>query len=116
MRQNSHIKDTTDFINFVEETIIRQGSILVSTDITSLYTNIPRDDGIKTVCNSYKNFHNNDPPIPSHYLKKRLGVILKENSFEFKGENCLQTHGTAMGTKMAVAFATYSGAKSKLTY
>ena len=34
-----------------------------------------------------------------------LGLILKENSFEFKGENYLQTHGTATGTKMAVAFA-----------
>ena len=32
-----------------------------------------------------------------------LGLILKENSFEFKGEN-YKTHGTAMGTKMAVAF------------
>ena len=34
-----------------------------------------------------------------------LGLILKENSFQFNGENYLQTHGTAMGTKMAVAFA-----------
>ena len=34
-----------------------------------------------------------------------LGLILKENSFQFKGENYLQTHGTAMGTKMAVSFA-----------
>jgi len=34
-----------------------------------------------------------------------LGLILKENSFQFNGENYLQTHGTAMGTKMAVSFA-----------
>ena len=34
-----------------------------------------------------------------------LGLILKENSFQFNGRNYLQTHGTAMGTKMAVAFA-----------
>ena len=34
-----------------------------------------------------------------------LGLLLKENSFELKGENYLQTHGMAMGTKMAVAFA-----------
>ena len=33
-----------------------------------------------------------------------LGLILKENSFQFNGENYLQTHGTAMDTKMAVAF------------
>ena len=34
-----------------------------------------------------------------------LCLILKENSFQFIGKNYLQTHGTAMGTKMAVAFA-----------
>ena len=34
-----------------------------------------------------------------------LSLILKENSFQFNGKNYLQTHGTAMGTKMAVAFA-----------
>ena len=34
-----------------------------------------------------------------------LSLILKENSFRFKGKDYFQTHGTAMGTKMAVAFA-----------
>ena len=104
-RQKSYIKDTTDFINFVEKRIIPQDTILVSMDVTSLYTNIPQEKGIQTVCSSYENFHNNNPPIPSYYLKKILGLILKENSFEFKGENYLQTHGTAMRAKMAVAFA-----------
>ena len=34
-----------------------------------------------------------------------LSLILKENSFQFNGKDYLQTHGTAMGTKMALAFA-----------
>ena len=34
-----------------------------------------------------------------------LELILKENSFKFNGKHYLQTHGTAMGTKVAVAFA-----------
>ena len=34
-----------------------------------------------------------------------LSRILKENSFQLNGKNYLQTHGSAMGTKMAVAFA-----------
>jgi len=35
-----------------------------------------------------------------------LSLILKENSFQFNGKDYLQTHGTTMGTKMAVlAFA-----------
>ena len=113
MRQNSHVKDTTDFINFVEVAIIPQDTILDSMDITSFYTNIPQDDGIQTVCNAYENFHNNNPPIPFHYLKQMLGLVLKENSFEFKGENYLQIQGTAMGTKMGVAFANIFRAEIK---
>ena len=34
-----------------------------------------------------------------------LSVILKENFFQFNGKNYLQTHGTAMVTKMTEAFA-----------
>jgi len=34
-----------------------------------------------------------------------LGLILKENSFQFSRKDYLQTHGAAMGTKMAVVFA-----------
>ena len=66
---------------------------------------IPQEEGITTVCRAYDTFHNNNPPIPTKYLREMLDLILKENSFQFNGENYLQTHGTAMGTKMAVAFA-----------
>jgi hypothetical protein len=104
-QQRSYLKDTTDFINFIEKTKVSQNTILVSMDVTSLYTNIPQEEGIKTVCEAYEKFHNYKPPIPSHYLKDMLGLILKENSFQFMESNFLQTHGTAMGTKMAVAFA-----------
>ena len=84
-KQKSYLKDTTDFINFIEKT--------------------KEEEGITTVCRAYQAFHNNNPPIPSHYLKEMLKLILQENSFQFIGNNYLQTHGTAMGTKMAVAFA-----------
>ena len=42
---------------------------------------------------------------PTHYLREMLGVILKENSFEFNGKTYLQAHGVTMGTKIAVSFA-----------
>ena len=38
-------------------------------------------------------------------LRKALRLILQENSFQFNKRNYWQTHRTAMGTKMAVAFA-----------
>ena len=74
-------------------------------DVTSLYTNIPQEEGITTVCKAYEAFYNRNIPIPRNSLKEMLQLILGENSFSFNGRNYLQTHGTAMGTKMAVAFA-----------
>jgi len=72
---------------------------------TSLYTNIPQEEGITIVCKTYETFHLNKPPIPTLYLRDMLRLILKENSFHFNGKNYLQTCGTAMGTEMPVSFA-----------
>ena len=34
-------------------------------DVTSLYTNIPQEEGIQTVCRAYESFYVNKPPIPT---------------------------------------------------
>jgi len=74
--QESYLKDTTDFINFIERTSVNEQTFLVSMDVTSLYTNIPQEEGIKAVCEAYDKFHNNSPPIPTHYLREMLSLIL----------------------------------------
>ncbi|XP_044176756.1 uncharacterized protein LOC122959498 [Acropora millepora] len=104
-QQKSYLKNTTDFINFIEKTKVPADAVLVSMDVTSLYTNIPQEEGIQTVCTAYETFYKNEPPTPTRLLEQALRLILQENSFQFPGKNYLQTHGTAMGTKMAVAFA-----------
>ena len=73
--------------------------------VTSLYTNILQEEGIHTVCRAYETFYINKSPIPTQLLEQALRLILQENSFQFSGKNYLQTHGTAVGTKMAVAFS-----------
>lgn len=76
-------------------------------DVTSLhmYTNIPQEqEGILTACNLYEEFYDTNPPIPTKFLREMLCPILQKNSFLFNGKDYLQTYGTAMGTKMAVAF------------
>ena len=98
-------KDTTDFINFIEKTRVVENAILVSMDVTSLHTNIPQEEGITIICKAYETLYQNKPPVPSQYLADMLRLILRENSFQFVGKNYLQVQGTAMGTKMAVAFA-----------
>ena len=78
--------------------------MLVSMDFVSLYTNIPQEEGITIVCKTCKTFHQNKPPIPALYLRDMLSLILKDNCILTAKLNYLQTHGTAMGTKMAVSF------------
>jgi len=45
-QQTSSLKDTTDFINFIERTKVPENVILASMDVTSLYTSIPQEEGI----------------------------------------------------------------------
>ena len=80
-------------------------------NVTSLYTNIPQEEGIHTVCRAYETFYINKPPIPTQLLEQALRLILQENSFQFYGKNYLQTHGTAMGTKVETEILSQSELK-----
>ena len=103
--QKCYVKDATDFVNFIERTTLPESAFLVSLDVTSLYTNIPQEEGINTVFRAFENFYKDNMPIPTHSLRKIVRLILQENSFEFNDKNYFQIHGTAMGIKMDVAFA-----------
>ena len=80
-------------------------------DVTSLYTNIPQKEGTEIVCTAYNNYCESEPPIPTKYVRAMLTLILEENSFKFNKKHFLQSCGTAMGTKAAVAFANIFMAK-----
>ena len=69
-------------------------------------------EGITTVCLAYEEFHQGNHPVPTRFLSEMLSLILLENLFQFN-EKYLQTHGTAMGTKMAVAFGNIFMAKTE---
>ena len=85
---------------------IAQKTKVVSKGFDRLYQLYRNNDSPReTVCKAYDSFYKDSPPIPTQHLKRALKLILQENSFEFNGKNYLQIHGTAMGTKMAVAFA-----------
>ena len=74
--QASYLKDTTDFINFIERIKLPKSAILVSMDVTSLYTNIPQREGITTVCHAYEEFHQGNPSVPARFLSEMLSLIL----------------------------------------
>ena len=78
--------------------------ILVTMDVTSLYTNIPQEEGIDTVCRAYEIFYRNEPPIPTQLLKRAFRPILQENSFQFNWKklpsNTWYGHGHENGSRL----------------
>ena len=104
-KQESYIKDTTDFVRFIENTPIPDFAIIATLDVCSLYTNIPQEEGVKVVCKYYNDHYQPNPPILTSTLGDLMKLILKENSSHCNGKHFQQTQGIAMGTKMAVAFS-----------
>ena len=105
-QQKSYLKDTTDFFKFIKNTKVLEDVILVSMDVTSLYTNIRQEEGTDTVYRTYKIFYKNEPPIPTQLLKQVLRLILQENSSQFNGKklpvpsNTWYGHGHGNGSRL----------------
>lgn len=100
----SYLQDTTDFLRKQDSLgPLPPDTLLVSMDVASLYTNIPHQDGIQACEEVWETRTVKDPP--TDVLVRLLTLVLKCNNFEFNGKHYLQVQGTAMGTKMAPAYA-----------
>ena len=104
----SYIKDTTEFINQIEQLKPLTNCKLASIDVSSLYTNIPHEEGIQSalqfLSNHKESYKYPEQPNPE-VLGELMNLVLKNNVFEFNEQFYLQIQGTAMGTKMAPAYA-----------
>ena len=101
----SYLRDSSHLINLIRDLRIPKDSILATLDVTSLYTNIPNDEGIEAVgryLSIYRHYSLN--PTNSSLLKL-LHTVLTTNNFKFDNKDFLQVGGTAMGTKLAPSFA-----------
>ena len=67
----SHIKDTKHFLNLIEKLPpLPPNALLVTADVTSLYTNIPHEEGIAAVIHtSWKNTSTYYPQTAHHPIK-----------------------------------------------
>jgi hypothetical protein len=108
-RLPSYVKDTTDFIRKLEFFSTQERNnqpnelILVTMDVTSLYTNIPNHEGIVSVIKMLEPTYNRR--VSLHSLSKLLTAVLHLNNFNFNENNYLQVGGTAMGTRLALSYA-----------
>ena len=75
----SYIKDSMEFIKLITTTQVPKDSILVSIDVSSLYTNIPHKDGIEACIGALKNDIDPDPLRPPiEIIQEMLNIVLKK--------------------------------------
>ena len=100
----SYVKDTTDFINkleYVKDT--SKDSILVTLDVTALYTNTLNHKDIEAVKETLNN--QAKKPIATQLNIKFLYLTLTLNNFLFNGITYLQKKACAMGTICTLSYA-----------
>ena len=79
--------------------------LLCTLDITSLYTNIPHNEGIQSIKEllAIQKPPNRSPH--NSYITELLEVVQTNNYFEFSGKHYHKVSVTAMGTKLAPSYA-----------
>ena len=109
----SYLQDTPDFLRMLEARNAGQplpkNAILVTLDVSSLYTNIPQDEGLDCIRECLNDRIN--PEVPTDLIVKMMEIVLKHNIFEFNQELFIQLIGTAMGCRPAPSYANIFMAK-----
>ncbi len=100
----TYIKDTTHLLDILRKlNHVSPNSILVTADVSALYTSIPHIEGLAAIREALSTRAKQFPPTETIVELARL--ILTNNVFEFNGKYYKQIQGTAMGTKMAPSYA-----------
>ena len=97
--ENNNAKNSTTFSNYIRNVPIEDDEIMVSFDVTSLYTNIPIIDTLNII----KDYVNNDDQctrktaIPQDKFLLLVHLVLRTTCYTFNFQFYQQTDSVAMG-------------------
>ena len=100
------LKDTFQFVNQIK-TVDMGGSVMVSLDVRSLFTNVPLYETIDICLDRLYRSDNPGmaPSIPEHVLRRLIELCVCDNLFVFNGKVYAQTDGVAMGNSIGPILA-----------
>ena len=105
------IKTTTDFANRLNNRTVDDDDVLVSYDVSSLFTEVPLDDTIDYIIEEIY-AHSKLPQLSSKLLFKRLLCNVTKNTvFSFNGHLYKQIDGCGMGNPLSPVLANIFMAK-----
>ncbi|XGW03988.1 hypothetical protein V3C99_015267 [Haemonchus contortus] len=103
----AHLPNTNGFLRILREARLERGNVMESFDVTSLYTNVPRESALQAVLEILSEHHAslNLYGLTIRHIMLLLDESLKCNVFRWSGEYYKQVRGLAMGQRLAPALA-----------
>jgi len=96
---DSYVKNSTHFVSIIQNICIDQNEIMVSFDVSSLFTNIPIEEVLKVI----------EAKLPDLQIEASFSevirFVLKSGYFIFDGQFYRQKDGVAMGSPVAPVIA-----------
>jgi hypothetical protein len=102
-KHESYIKNSYEFVEKIKDTPVPTHALIVTGDISSLYTNMHHDRTINCVEEIFEKYP--DPDRPDEYILQLLELTLTNNDFSFYGKNYLQLCGCPMGINFGPSVA-----------
>ncbi|XGW35389.1 hypothetical protein V3C99_018975 [Haemonchus contortus] len=102
----AHLPNTNGFLTKLREARLEEGNVM-EFDVTSLYTNVPRESALQAVLEILPEHHAslNLYGLTIKHIMLLLDESLKCNVFRWSGEYYKQVRGLAMGQRLAPALA-----------
>ena len=103
------VNSSFSFVKEITNTTFSQGTVMVSFDVSSLFTNIPLDETINIILDNLFSETDvisfNGCSFNKAHFKKLLEFAVKNNNFIFNNQLYEQVDGVAMGSPLGPAFA-----------
>ena len=104
----AHLKDSRSYLQQLQElNTLPDTAIVFAADAVSMYTNINTDHALQTLRN-WHTLHQAALPkdYPTQMVLEATQLVMNHNVFQFDDTYWLQLTGTAMGSNLAVMYAT----------
>ena len=106
-RTGSHVKNSSDFVDFIKSQKLTGEETMMSFDVVSLFTCVPTDLAVRVARRRLEN----DSSLPERTslsvddIVDLLTLCLDATFLSFRGKVYKQVHGTAMGSPVSVVVA-----------